>query len=120
MAKSVSLKCEYPATNQDKVVAYIRGESVRIDSLLPPNRESVGTIIKGDTMWTWNNVKKEGTMITMPKEEREKENGTKKLIDDLEANKQFCQIAVVVDSVFEPPSDIKFTDLTKMFEKIAQ
>lgn len=119
MSKSLSLKCEYPTTDNNKVVAYIKGETVMIDNSQVSGSYS-GAIIKDNKLWTWDKTKKEGFIMVIPPKEDgqgEDEFSSKKIIDDLEGKKDFCKQTVVADAVFEPPSDVKFTDLSSLLKK---
>ena len=115
MAKSLSFKCEY-STNNNKTVAYVKGTSMRIDGFI--TGKATGTIIKNNKLWSWDMDKKEG--IIMPLDmNKDQELSQEKMVENLEKEKQFCQVTVVSDSVFNPPADVKFQDLSKLFEKIS-
>ena len=116
MSKSLSLKCEYVAGG-GSVVAYIKGNSIRMDNL-NGNNNSGNAIIKDNRLWTWSNQTNEGAVMTLPKPEEGKQTSSEEIINNLEEQKQFCTPAVVSDSAFEPPANIKFQDLTKMMEQI--
>lgn len=123
ISQSLSIKCEYPAGEGKKVTAYIKGNLIRIDGSMTDEGVS-GVIVKGNKMWTWDNTKKEGAIIVIPPTEdkngKKEEFNSQEIIDNLEAKKEYCSQAIVTDSLFEPPADIKFTDLSDVFSKMGQ
>ena len=116
ITKSLSLKCEYN-TGTSKTVVYVKGTLIRIDGSWQ-NKKNNGTIIKDNKLWSWDMDKKEG--IIMPLQmNQDKTLSSEEIINNLEKEKQFCQVAVISDSVFNPPTDVKFDDLDALFEKIS-
>jgi len=115
--KSLSLKCEYSAGEGEKYVYYVKGNNVRFEGTGKPNNESA-TIITEDKLYNWNLKTKEGFIMPLRRQEDEGKTTAEEIIDNLEANKQHCQPAVVSDSVFEPPTDVKFNDLSKLMENL--
>lgn len=116
ISKSLSLKCEYK-TDKTKTVAYIKGTAIRIDGS-GTGKPNSGAIIKDNKLWSWDIDKKEG--IIMPLQmNKDKGLSSEEIVNNLEKEKQFCQIAVFSDSVFNPPTDVKFKDMGALFEKIS-
>jgi len=116
MSRSMSLKCEYK-TVDSQTVAYVKGKMVRVDGIYK-NTNKNSTILKNDKMWTWDVVKKEGMIITLKQTEENKASTSDELINDLEKQKQFCKPTIVADSMFNPPTDVKFQDLSGMIENL--
>lgn len=117
MAKSLSLKCEYNV-GTNKSTAYLKGKAVRIDGSYA-EKTNTGIIMKDDKLWTWDMVKKEGIIMPLNTNQDQSENTSlTEVIESLEKEKQFCKPAVVADSIFDPPSDVQFQDLAKMFENL--
>ncbi len=116
MSKSMSLKCEYKTTDA-QTVAYIKGKSVRVDGIYKNTNKS-STIMKNDKMWTWDTVKKEGMIIPLKQTETDKKSSSDQIIEELEKEKQFCKPAIVSDSMFNPPTDVKFQDLSGMLDNL--
>jgi hypothetical protein len=115
MSKSLSLKCEYNIEDS-KSVAYVKGSSIRIEGSWGGGTDSAA-IIKNDQIWTWDTKKKEGiTMQLKTSTTTQQGVNPDDLINNLEKEKQHCSAAVVPDSVFDPPTDVKFQDLTKLLE----
>jgi hypothetical protein len=119
MSKSLSLKCDYPTGDGGKITYYVKGNKVRFEGAWKTKDETV-TVITEDKMFNWNLKTKEGLILPLKQQEGENKNVAEELINDLETNKKFCKTAVVSDSVFNPPADIKFNDLSKLMEKAQQ
>lgn len=119
MSRSLSLKCEYNSPS-GKVIASIKGKSVRIDGAWQ-NQSDSGAIIKENKLWSWDKEKKEGIIITLADQENtDKSLDPEEIINNLEQRKQDCHVAVVADEVFEPPTDIKFQDLSELMKQFGQ
>lgn len=117
MSRSLSLQCEY-RNDTTVTLAYIKGEKIRIDSSQNEKSQS-GTIIKENKMWTWDATKKEGLIMPFRSETGQGlAVDPEKIISDLEKEKQFCHAAAFSDDIFNPPSDVKFSDLSEMMQKI--
>ena len=116
ITRSLSLKCEYK-TPSGNVTAYVKGKSIRFDGFYSGKSKN-GTIIKDKKMWTLDFDKKEGTIIPLIQNKNNEKPSDEKLIEDLEKEKRFCKVAIVADSMFIPPKDIKFNDLTSLFENL--
>lgn len=116
MSKSLSLKCEYPA-GETMVTAYIKGNSIRIDSRGGEDNNT-SAIMKDNQLWSWDDKKGEGIVMPLVQPDGEEKSDSEQIINDLEQQKQNCQPAVVADSVFVPPANIKFTDLSEMMKSL--
>jgi len=118
MSKSLSLKCEYP-TEKGKVIAYIKGSSIRIDGSWSGANEG-SAIVKEDKIWTWNNDGKEGIIFPIQSDQAKGQGvNPDDLVNDFEKEKQFCSTAVFSDSVFDPPQDINFKDFSDLLKQIS-
>ncbi len=125
LAKSLSLKCEYP--NPDgkggKVTSYIKNGAVRVMNM-GMNTEGYGhAIMKDSKMWIWSEGKNEGMMLTLNKPEAEKaaaekkEDQSEQVLEEMEKYKNSCKTEVVADSLFTPPANVRFADLEGMMKK---
>lgn len=116
MTKSMSLKCEY-TSGTSKTVAYVKGTAIRIDGSLE-GKSNTGAIIKDNKLWSWDIGKKEGIIMSL-QANKDKQSGlnSEKIISELEKEKRFCQTTIVSDSMFNPPTDVKFQDLSQMMQK---
>jgi len=114
MTKSLSLKCEY-AVGADKTIAYVKGNSIRIEGTWQGKKDTVA-ILKENKLWSWDNEKKEGMIVPLIADKDASGTSSEDIIGNLEQQKQFCKVAVFPDSLFEPPSDIKFQDLSSFLQ----
>ncbi len=121
LSKSLSLKCEYTdTTNGTKTTAYIKNGAVRADTTSANANESGSVIMKDKKMYFWN--AQGGFMMEVPDVTPEpgtptpKGNQAEDIMKDLEKYKESCKPAVVADSLFTPPSDVTFTDFSKMMQ----
>ena len=126
LSKSVSLKCEYTDESDKKILTYIKAGAIRTDFQATDPKQSGSMIVKDKKMYFWNG--KTGTLISFDIEEMTKgitptakksttQNATD-VISGLEKFKDSCKPAVVADSLFVPPSDVKFTDLSQIMKSI--
>ena len=116
MNRSLSLKCEY-SFGDSKTTAYVKGKMIRIDGAY--QEKSSATILKDDKIYSWDPEKKEGMILPINPEQKNETYDADKIIGDLEAQKNFCRVATVADSMFDPPADVKFEDLGKMMESLS-
>ncbi len=108
ISKSLSIKCEYKV-GESTTIAYVRGKEMRIDGNWQGQSNS-SVIIKEDKIWSWDNLKKEGAIIPINKDEQD-QTISEDFIDSLEEQRDFCKVSVYSDSVFTPPEDVSFQDL---------
>jgi hypothetical protein len=109
----------------------IKGKKMKISGMEYQGKKNTnGSMISdGEFMYTWDDTSKTGMKIAIPKEEdvsklaREKgqevpsfstEEDKKKYED--QGYRVDCKELAVDDSVFVPPSDVKFSDLSSMME----
>lgn len=120
LTASVSMHCEYDENNIHSKVE-IKNGAVRVDSTGQTEDENGSIILKGKKMYMWRD--KEGYVYDIPDEVDENgktidSESTQKedLMKSLEAYKDACKPAVVSDSIFNPPSDVTFTDMSSMMK----
>jgi len=118
MSKSLSLECKY-AEKETEVVAYIKGKSVRSDSEYQGTKTSV--IIKDNQMWLWTNKDNQGMVLDVGESSQDQagQTGTTNpddVIEAIEKYKQNCRQTIVADSLFNPPGNIDFQDLSQMLK----
>ncbi len=114
ISKSLSLKCEYKV-GENTTIAYVKGSNVRIDGSWEGKNNSAA-ILKENKMWTWDIAKKEGVIFSFEADQKESGSQTTSegIVNNLETEKQNCKVAVFSDSVFTPPTDVKFQDLSNL------
>lgn len=118
LSKSVSLECEYKDPENRVTKAYIKNGAIRVDMTDPDPSNSGSTIIKDKVMHMWSGNKGYTYVIPEVTGEAGKTESTQNedLMKDLEEYKDSCKVAVVSDSLFTTPSDVEFTDMSKMME----
>ncbi len=122
LSKSVSLQCDYTDASGIKTTAYIKGGAIRSDTVGKTPEESGSAIIKDKKMYFWNS--QGGFVSTIPDTTGTPSIAPSKtggeqpsdVINSLEQYKESCKPAVVSDSLFTPPSNVKFQDVSEMFK----
>lgn len=121
--KSLSLACDYTDPEGRKTVTYIKGGMVRTDIVSTNPQESGSIIVKENTMYFWN-ATSGITMKFNPEDMANTQNDNaqsaqgQKSLQDLEKYKKSCKTSVVNDSLFTPPSTVKFQDMSSMMKMI--
>lgn len=121
--KSLSLMCDYSDPEGRKTTTYIKGGMVRTDIVSTNPQESGSVIVKDNTMYFWN-ATSGITMKFNPEDIANAQNGTtqsaqgQQSLQDLEKYKKSCKTSVVNDSLFTPPSTVKFQDMSSMMKMI--
>src|SRR5581483_5937980 len=133
LSKSLSLQCAFTTEDGTNVVAYMKAGAVRVDSEAKEAQQSGSYIMKDKKLYFWQKGSKEGTMMESvepsitPEKTQEvrptatgssQENQSDNLLSMLEKFKDKCKPTVVGDDLFTPPSDVKFTDFSKMMPTI--
>lgn len=123
LSKSVSLQCDYSDANGIKTTAYIKAGAIRSDTTGKTPEESGSAIIKDKKMYFWNSqggftMDFKDTETTAPSTAPSKSGGEKPqdIMNSLEQYKDSCKPAVVSDSLFTPPANVKFQDFSQMFK----
>lgn len=129
LAKSQSLQCTYTDANGVSTVVYIKSGAIRTDYTGKTAQESGSVIMKDNKMYSWNG--KQGMMMTFDISKLESvtpgaqkvtpgQKDPNEVVGNLEQYKESCTPANVADSVFVPPTDIKFTDFSSMMKQGTQ
>ncbi len=121
LTASVSMHCEYEENGMKSKVD-IKNGAVRVDSAGTDQEQNGSIILKGKKMYMWRGT--EGYVYDIPDEVDENgktvdSQSTQKedLMKSLEAYKDACKPAVVSDSIFNPPSDVTFSDVSSMMKQ---
>lgn len=134
LSKSLSLSCTFTDSTGRSTTAYIKAGAIRADVVgkdptQPYNSTSV--IIKDKKMYVWDTTKKTGMVMDMSEmmptgspvtltpqtttqPSQSQNHNSPDVLGMLEQYKNNCKPAVVADSLFVVPTDITFTDLSKM------
>ncbi len=120
LTASVSMHCEYEENGMKSKVD-IKNGAVRVDSSGTDQEQNGSIILKGKKMYMWHD--KEGYVYDIPDEVDANGNpigteATQKedLMKSLEAYKDACKPGIVSDNLFNPPSDVTFTDMSSMMK----
>ena len=120
LSKSVSLECTFSDESGRKTTSYIKNGAIRADIVSTVADESGSVIVKDNKTYFWNN--KGGFVMTVEPDKTNSAGGNPaqsqgdSLMKDLEQYKDSCKPSVVSDSLFTPPSDVKFTDFSEMLK----
>lgn len=129
LSKSLSLECSFTDEQGRQTKSYMKAGAVRTDFTAAKTEDSGSVIIKDKKMWFWNSAKKEGMMmevpdvksedlpkVTQPQSTEDNSADPSDIMASLEKFKDSCKPGVVSDSLFTPPSDVKFTDYSQMMK----
>lgn len=135
LSKSLTLQCSYPdATGKTTVTTYIKNGAIRVSNVSMAEK-SGNAIMKDNQMWVWNDTDKTGMILSFntteasptgkqtPSTSQTSANNNNpggSILDNLEKFKQYCKPGVVADSMFTPPTDVKFTDLSKAMQNLGK
>jgi len=116
IAKSMSLKCEYPDEKGNKVISYIKGKNIRVVgyATTQENGTNGNFLMREDKMYVWDDKTKKGSVITLNVEQitgaAQEANKQNETVENMEKYKDYCKVSVVEDSMFEIPTDVQFID----------
>lgn len=126
LSKSMTLECNYDDSESGtKVQAYIKNGAVRTNITAKDPKSSGSTIIKDKKMYFWN--QDGGFMMEIPEisitptedDSSSQNSNPEDVIEGIERYKDSCKPAVVSDSLFTPPTDVKFQDFSQMMKMMA-
>ncbi len=118
LSKSISLECELTDSEGRTTKAYIKNGAIRADMTDPDPNNSGSVIMKDKKIHIWNG--KEGFTMELPDDPNAMgESGSEttqgdQILNDLENYKDSCKPAIVSDSLFTPPTDVTFSDTSKL------
>lgn len=124
ITKNVSLKCAYEIEGT-KVTTYIKGKD-RIRTTVETKEGGVNeSIFDGKKIYSWEPKRKEGIVMSVDLI-KSQQNKTNKVedpetqIEKMEKFKARCEKVNFSDSVFNPPTDVKFQDFDKLQQMMQQ
>ena len=130
LSRSLSLECTFVDDEGRQTKTYIKAGAVRTDFTGATTEESGSMVMKNKKLYTWTNAKKEGFMMEVPDVDVTPSQTKTTTSDEapnpantlamLEKYKDSCKPGTVADSLFTPPSDIKFTDYSQMMKQFTQ
>jgi hypothetical protein len=123
LSKSVSLECNFTDESGRSTVSYIKNGAVRANISASDPSQSGSVIVKDNRMYFWN--EEGGFTMEFTDEMMEgvaptgQSSQGQDIVATLEKYKESCKAAVVSDSLFTPPSDVKFQDYSSMIKNLA-
>lgn len=126
LTKNLSLQCSFSSDEGVATMAYIKSGAVRVDTNTGKS-DAASMIMKDKKIYYWQVAQKTGTLMTVPsitltpaptstavKPTGTAEDNGQNALTMLEKFKDSCKVMAVADSLFTPPSDVKFTDMSEM------
>lgn len=126
IAKNLSLQCSFTSDDGAATTAYIKAGAVRVDTKTG-TPDAASMIMKDKKIYFWQVSQKTGTMMTVPSitvtpaptNSVAHPTGTsgdegQNVLTMLEKFKNSCKTATIADSLFVPPADVKFSDMSEM------
>lgn len=116
MSKSLSLQCDYSVGNLKSTV-YIKGKMLRSES--DTQNGKTYAILKDNKLWSWTDKDKNGIILDLSDTQNQAAGGQKTgddIVNDVEKYKQNCKQTIVADSLFNPPTNIIFQNLSEMMK----
>jgi hypothetical protein len=115
IATGKPVKCVYEQADQT-ITTYMKGSQMRMDSV-PSDSHSINT---ADRIYTWSG--KEGTVMKMEDIARLPENAgqpssQEKTTTTAEKPSPKCEATSIDESMFTPPADVTFQDMSEMLKQ---
>lgn len=126
LSRSLSLQCDYQSSDAS-TTAYIKAGSVRADTTSTKLKNTSSLILKDKKVYMWSGTK--GTMMTydfditptvtpVAGKVTPTTQNPQDAIGMIEKYKESCKAATVDDALFVPPTNVTFTDMSKMMKSI--
>lgn len=123
---SGSVKCEFVDEEGRNITSYVKDGKIRVDSTGGVDEEERSMIFKGENIWTWDVVSKQGFTMSVPEDDPESDieategdtgqeealSERDKIQSEIEKYKESCKNESISDSLFEAPSDVTFQDMS--------
>ena len=109
----IPLRCSYTIGNTE-VQGYVKGDQWR-GKIRQEGEEGVAEVImKDDCMWSWAERDERGMKMCFDTEDGESMWNQDEITDT--GVQYICEPAAVNDDLFDPPSEVTFTDVWDMME----
>ena len=126
LAKSLTLQCNFKDEQGVQTTTYIKGGAVRVAMAESADKKQPNNVlIKDKKMYMWNDTDKTGFSYTMaepavtgaavsPAANNQPASSNKEdsVLATIEKYKDACKTAVIADSFFQVPADVKFQDMS--------
>jgi len=121
LVKSVGLTCEYTDAQGAQAKTSVKNGAIRSDRIAKNASESGSVIVKEKKVYFWNTSTKQGFMMVMPEEGQTAQNAPpqallqiENVVSGVQDYKDTCKPSMPGDDLFVPPTDVTFTDYSKM------
>ena len=124
LSKSLSLQCSFTDASGRQTKSYIKNGAVRADITASNPKQSGNIILKDKKMYFWN--VQGGFIMNIPdvsvtpapqgQSGTATANSAANFLGSLEKFKDSCKPGVVSDSLFIPPTDVKFQDMSSLMQ----
>lgn len=121
-----SQRCTFETSGEDgttKGTAYVSGTNARTDivTTVDGKESEISMIRKGDDNYIWGSDLEQGIKMTLSLDELSKNSQATQYTGSVDPNQKVnfnCMPWTVDDSLFTPPANIKFTDMSAIMEKM--
>lgn len=122
LSKSISLECSFTDESGHQTKSYIKNGAVRADITASDPKESGSVIVRDNKIYFWNS---QGGFVMSATEGTSAGGGQQTagaqtasdVLQTMEKNKSSCKPAVVADTLFTPPANVQFQDLSKLMQQ---
>lgn len=121
LVKSVGLTCEYTDAQGAQAKTSVKNGAIRSDRIAKNATDSGSVIVKDKKVYFWNTSTKQGFMMVMPADGQSAQGvppqallSVENVVSGLQEYKDSCKPSMPGDDLFVPPTDVTFTDYSKM------
>lgn len=120
----IPFKCSYSVDGETQSEGYIKGKNYRGKAQAEKGK-IVEMIMKDNCMWNWDEDTKEGVKFCLDTESEDSMwNFDEEDLENMDMPEGYeppdmeydCRPAIVTDSMFTPPTDVKFVDMQQMLD----
>ncbi len=119
LSKSLSLQCSFTDESGRKIDSSIKSGAVRADITAVKPEDSGSVLMKDKKVYFWNAkmaIVMDMPDVTVAPGATGQTNQGASMLAAMEKYKQYCKPAVLSDSLFTPPADVKFQSMSDMMK----
>ena len=117
--RNIPLKCTYKMDDKNFGTGWLKNK--RYYGEITANGKQGFIILVDECLWTWNKDEKDkGVKMCFAQQQNEDFWGSFEQSQQTAGYQYNCSAAIVNDSVFTPPADVKFTDIDKLMDQATQ
>jgi hypothetical protein len=126
LIRGQSLKCQFTDESGKKTTVYFKKDFVR--GMYNDEKEVMNNFLYRDKkMYTWGDKTKEGMIIatdtisvvpTIKQTNKNEQTSTQDYIEQYEKYWQNCKAETVSDTLFTPPSDVQFQNMSDLMQQM--